>query len=347
MKNKKKSPAIFILLFSAIVILMFVANRNNTIISEFEAPREGIRKMYTVGKQLIAITLSNKICVWNWGSSKREYDFSTPDSKDVLYLPLDKIVYVPANNKSQVNIMNPVNSQNNTVATFPYGWQAEVLSLSTNNNYIGVSITSKTTRENNCLGIARISLASPEIEHDTVIFEGKFVYSNVYGLAISDDGNFAAFVGDKDGKAWLAIVDISKKKIITEHIIETSTDFTCTRFLKDSNLFYASGEGRLLYCFDASTGNLVKKLQMDEHSGGKFNEQRVSSIVVSSGGKLLAACITPAKLVYIWDTSTDKLMGRVEGSLGLSLISFSPDSSQYVISGNNYTDNLEVYPLPE
>lgn len=158
---------------------------------------------------------------------------------------------------------------------------------------------------------------------------------------------YAAFVGDKDGKAWLAIADVSEKKIVAEHTIETSTDFTCANFRKDNSLLYAGGDGKFVYCFDTKTGDLVKKLQMEEHSEGAFNEQRVTSIVVSSDGKLLAACLTPVKLIYIWNTSDDKLLGRVEGSRGLSYISFSPDSSQYVISGNNYTGNLKIHPCPE
>ncbi len=346
--TKKKSPLKFVALgFITIVVLMFIANLNNTTNEEFEAPREGFEKTYTVEDKLIAITLSSNICVWNWDTHEKENDLTPPGAQELLYLPPDRFIYIPSNDRSKINIMNPITKQQEMSISSPYGWQCSMLTLSTNTNFIASLLSPKKTGANNSLALAILSLASSEIEHETVIIRDRVAYSNIYGIAISNDGMFAAFVGDKNDKAWLAIADVSKKKIIAEHTIETIADLTCAGFLKDNSLLYAGGEGLFVYCFDTKTGDLVKKLQMEQHSGGVFNEQRVTSIVISPDGKLLAACLTPISMVYIWNASDDMLLGRVKGSRGLSYISFSPDSSQYVISGNNYMGNLEICPCPE
>lgn len=346
-KTKKRPSFLIVGFFLVIIVIMFVANIGNTVQQEFEAPREGFGKMYTVEGRLIAITGSNNVRVWNWGTHEKENDFASPSAQDLLYLPSDRLIYISSSDKSKIKIMNPITKQQETSVSSPYGWQCGMLSLSTNSNSIASLLSSKKPGANNRLGLAIISLASSGIEHDTVIIRDRVAYSNIYGIAISNNGMYAAFVGDKNGKAWLAIADVSKKKIVAEHTIETITDLTCAAFPKDNSLLYAGGEGKFVYCFDAKTGDLVKKLQMEEHSEGAFNEQRVTSIVLSSNGKLIAACLTPISLVYIWNAADDKLLGHVKGSLGLSYIAFSPDSSQYVISGNNYMGNLKINSCPE
>jgi WD40 repeat protein len=346
--NKKKSPVLlFSMCFIVIIGIMFIANIGNTIQPEFKVPREGFKKTYTVEDKLIAITLSSNLRVWNWDTHEKIDDLVLPGAKEHLYLPSNKLIYIPSNDRSKIKIMNPITKHQETSASSPYGQQYSMLTLSENSNYIASLLSPKKLDTNNHLGLTIISLVSSRIEYDTITIRDRVTYSNIYGIAISNDGNFAVFVGDKDDKAWLAIADVRKKNIVAEHTIENSIDFTCARFLKDNSLLYVGGEGLFVYCFDTQNGDLVKKLQMEQHSGGVFNEQRVTSIMTSPNGKLLAACLTPTSKVYIWNASDDMLLGYVKGSRGLTYISFSPDSSQYVISGNNYMGNLKICPCPE
>lgn len=137
---------IFVLCFAVIVILMFIANLGNTIQPEFEAPREGFDKMYTVEDKLIAITLSNNVRVWNWGTHEKENDLTGPGAQELRYLPSDRLIYIPSNDKSKIKIMNPTTKQQEESVSAPYGWQCGMLSLSTNSNFIASLLSSKKNR---------------------------------------------------------------------------------------------------------------------------------------------------------------------------------------------------------
>ena len=60
--KKRKTPIVsFLLVFAAIIIVMLIANIRSTLECELSAPANGVRKLYTVGNQLVAVSPSNEV----------------------------------------------------------------------------------------------------------------------------------------------------------------------------------------------------------------------------------------------------------------------------------------------
>ncbi|HEG44172.1 MAG TPA: WD40 repeat domain-containing protein [Phycisphaerales bacterium] len=345
MKNKKKSPMMFALCFAVIVILMFIANYRSTLVQELDAPNEGIEKLYTVGNSLIAISDSDDVYIWDWKELDSEPIIQTVPSEKLLCLDSGKIIIAPSNKPATVTVTNLKQSNKNKPFSFGYNWLCKHLSVTRNGQWVALAFIGKTGSSSTKR--IRLAILGPGSEYPkevlTLNYQKDATVLNE--TVISEDGLFIAVAGMKNNVGWVGIIDVEKKTMLWEKQIETANDLTDVAFSPNAEFVYAAGEGTALYCFETISGNEVQQFMTKDKSLA-FNEHRLTCLEVSPNGSIVAAGVNPGNAIHFWDTATGKHLGMDSGCRGLNNLTFSPDSSMYVVAGRNYGGTFKVRRVP-
>lgn len=344
--NKKKSP-VFLLFVGFLVVMgvMFVANYRSALVQELDAPNDGIEKLYTVGNSLVAISNSNEVYIWNWKELGTEPIIQTVPSENLLCLDSGRLIFAPSNKPATVMFTNLKNSKINKPFSFGRNWLCKHLSVTRNGKWASLAFIDKTSSSS----VKRIRLATSSsaasdpkeiltinCQKDTTVFNEA---------VIAENGSFIAVAGMKNNVGWVGIIDVEKKAMLWEKQIEALNDLTDVAFSLNAEFVYAAGEGTALYSFETISGKEAKRFLTKDKSLA-FNENRLTCVEVSPDGSIVAAGVNPGNAIHFWDTATGKHLGMDSGCRGLNNLTFSPDSSMYVVAGRNYGGTFKVRRVP-
>lgn len=352
LNKKKRSPILLFLAgFVLVVIVMFVANYRSALEHELDAPVEGIKKLYTTKDSLVAVSASSEVRIWNWDKIDAKPEIKRFRADTAVWLSADKLAWVPSNNPGKIVVCSWADKQKSEQLAFGSSWQFKHLGISHTGKFVALLLADRESIDESSGNYGRfcVKMFSPDFDKLVTIVTidaGNDTFS-LYELTISDDGGFISIVGQKNNVAWIAGINVAQKRILWEKSIEKSADFTDTAFAPSGEVVYAGGQGRYMYGFETTSGDVVRRLLMDqEQITQSFNEQRVTCAEVSPDGLVVAAGVNPGNKVYFWDTRTGERLGTSRGCRGLNNLAFSPDSSTFVVAGRNYGGSLKVRRVP-
>ena len=208
-ENKKTSPALlfgagFILVF----IIMFIVNLSNTTISELPSPPGGIENLYTINNQLVCISDTSEIYLWNWDRLDEKPVVKTFNSQKLLLSSSDDLVMIPLKNKSSVTIRNFRTGAKKSEFKFGDGWQYLQLAQAHSGRHVTIAQSQGST-EDGRFRFERLSEQFDSLEHIVTIVEKNF---SIFEIAVSDDGSLIAVAGRKDKVGGVAIMRLRRRR---------------------------------------------------------------------------------------------------------------------------------------
>lgn len=343
-KNKKSSP---VLLFAAgfvlIFILMFIANSKKSKMTDLPSPAGGVENVYTLDNQLVVISNSDEIYLWDWNRLKDDPKIKNINAEKVLLSHSDNLVMVPPERTSSVVIENFHTSANKRELKLNNGWKYLQMAQSRDGKYVTIAQSNALTGE----GKFRFERLSEEFDSLENIMTLEEKGLSIFAIAVSDDGRLIVTTGGKNKEGWIIVIDVNKRERLWSKKIPNSSYLTDAIFDMNSKNIFVGGEGRYLFQIEAATGVIIRQFKTKIKISESFNEPRVTAVKISPDGSTIAACVNPDNTVQFWDILSGKSIGIKRGSRGLNNLAFSPDSSMFLTAGRVHGGPFKVMSVPE
>lgn len=349
-KNRKKtSVTLFILIFAAVVIVMFVARQQSVLVEEIRFPlNNGVSKLSTWQNSLVAFSLDKKIYVWDWNHLSKEYSSCSVQSDQAGLLKSDLVISVPRQNPHAAVITNV--STNQVHKEIPVYSTAKRAFLKVSPDQSSMAIVLE-----DMLGSDKKGSRTCEI----LVGEGDFSYlrsvakltsssadCELKNFDISNDGAFVTLFGTKHDCGWLVLVDVDQRKIVWEKKIDNFVLCFNAVFSPDNRVIYARGSDSSVYEIETASGKVLEQLLPVRDNKSTLTIQPVQTVTVSPNGRLIAA--TVSSTVYVWDCKTNKKLFTISASHKLiSGIAFSPDGRLLATSDLRQGGTIKIWRMPE
>ncbi len=322
--SKKKSPmALLLLVFAAIVIVMFIANYRSAIVEELRNPRSGVKKLSTYGKQLIAISPDNEIYIWDWDDLSNWPQTGSVNAQKVVAMSGKRILWIGCGIDDVLIVGNLKGDKELNRLSLDFDKKCKLLQASPNGKFAAAALANDSF--DNQIQLAVIDPNSNAIRpvKTTTLKDGL----KLNDIGISNNGTLVAAVGGGD-KGWLFVAGANDKQLLREYYVEDCNELNNVVISPDGQTIYTSEPGRRVYVFDISAEKIVKRLEMDKYETKTKYPQTITCMALSPDGHLIAAVSSPMPRVYIWDANTGEKITIIKiGNFPISSIAFSPDSS--------------------
>ncbi len=347
--NKKKSPVVlFLLVFAAVAILMFIANYRSVLVHKLPNPKGGAEKLSTFGEQLIAISPNNEIYSWVWNNLSERPQISIVKAQKAVAMSSDRLLRILPGTDNLLVISNLKGDKELWQSSLGRNKKYKLLQASPNGRFAVAALAPAPVFRQEDAGDGfdkRIQLVIIDADLNSIQpVETKTMEEGLElnDIGVSNDGSLIAAVGGGD-KGWLFVASAKDKQLLWEHYVEDCNEFSKVVFSPDGQTVYASESGRRVYIFDITAKKLVKRLEMNKYKTPPNNPQTISCIAVSSDGHLLAAASSPASRVWIWDAKAgEKIVTIRTGQFSTCSMTFSPDSS-FLAGANLRDDPIKVW----
>lgn len=324
-EGKKKNPVIlFLLAFVVIAIIMFAVNYPSKLEQELRAPESGVAKLSTVEGRLIAISREDEVYTWEWNDLSGWPEVVSIKSEEAAAASSGRVIWVPSDKRNVLVASDLKGGKEVKRVSLGSGGSCAALAASQNGRYlVAGSLIGKGIDRRMELAVTDSGLTSlGRVVKEKVA--GELVLN---GVAVSDDGAFAAAVG-REGVGWILVGSAESGEILWERRIENSTELDNVIFSPDGEMVFASKSDRYVCVFARATGEIARELVIDKYKTPPNNPQTISCITISPDSRLLVAATVPASQVWIWDAKSGAKLSVVHpGQFTVSGVSFSPDSS--------------------
>jgi len=320
-KTKKKSGALFFLLcFLAIVIVMFIANRKSVLVKEIKLPfNNGIINLSTSRNFLVAAGLDNKIYVCDWNNLSQEPKVAITKSPQAILLDNDFVVSLQKNPKAVV-ATSLKESRMLKVISLDSNKTPQHLTANLKNNTVVVLLAENLEQQPIVTYYELLSIELETKRVSTITIE-KLNDGKLQALTVSNNGDFAAIVGEKNKLGWMALIELKQRQKLLEKTLPESTPFLSVAFSPENEFIYAGDSSSTLYKLNYS-GDIINRLKPP--TAKKQSTAPVQNIAISSDGRFIAANF--ADNVNVWDRESGKnIFSRHPGHKITSGVALSPD----------------------
>jgi WD40 repeat protein len=340
-KNKNKSPLIFFLISLAlIVIIMFNAKHKSILKNEIRMPfNNGISNITTHKNLLIAVSLDNKIYVCDWNNLSKEPQSGLVQSGQAALLKEDFVISlqkkpnaIVATNLKGDKKFKEIFLETSKTPTF----------LETNSQGNTIAVLLADSQQQPVQIYYELNTIELEAERVNQIANEKTDATKLYAMAISNNGQLVAIVGDKNGQGWIEVFNVKQKQKLLETTLPQSTPFLSVAFAKDDKTIFTGGRDSTLYKIKTD-GELLTRLIPPNTEAD--NTQPVQHIAVSSDGRLVAA--NAGDFVNIWEIESGKnIFSRHPGHKITSGVVFSPDGRLLATSDLRQGETIKIWRIP-
>jgi len=346
--TKNKSPVLFfVLVFAAIVVIMFVVNRSGYVVKELRFPlNNGVAYISTCGHYLTAVCRDNKVYVWDWDDLSKEVLVGTAESDQAGLLDGDHIISVKRRDVSQVVIANI--RQGNGREEIAVDGQNKRTHLGINHRGTITAIMftesdSETNRQR--YQVVSITSEDKQVRRIAEITENASD-SRLTCVAVSGDGKYVALSGEKDNQGWIVLLSIEQKRVLWEKQIPEVEKFYAVVFAHDDKGIYARGSDSTLYKIDVDSANIAEQLMPGKENTSTLRDQNVQTVARSPDGRLVAGVVSGT--VHVWDCDTGKkVFGKGTGHKLISSMAFSPDSRFLATSDSRQGGAIKIWRMPK
>jgi len=355
MSNKgksKKGVLFFLAAMAGIVVVMLVANYHSRFVRELNPPEGGVRKLFTSGNSLIAVSNTNKICIWNWKNLSTEPRRGGVKAQDVTWMEPGRLVWIPLGEADTLVVSNLKAEKEYKRMSLGLDWQGKILRTSRNGKFTvaGMVDVSADRSDTKTGGRIRVGLVNSGFEKisEAVTISGRSDDFGLGNIAVSEDGAFVAIVGSNNG-GWIAAADMKQKKILWEKVPKGTAKIDIVTFSPDGKMLYAEGPGLTVYGFEVATGKIVHEWVIGKSGLEVPGERRkyITAVNVSPDSRMVFTVGSYTR-TYVWDAVTGKHVG--DKALGHQIVvdfAFSPDSSRLATAGTQARRRkIKVWRIP-
>ncbi len=345
---KKKSPVVFfVLVFSAILILMVISNLKSVLVEELRFPlNNGVACISTCGHYLMVVCRDDKIYVWDWDDLSKEAVTGVAESDQAGLLDGDHIISVKRRDASQVVIANI--RQGDSWEEIAVDGQDKRAYLGTNHR--GTMTAIMFTESDSEAGRQRYQVVSIESEDKQVRPIAEITEdasdSRLTRVAVSGDGKYAALSGEKGNQGWIVLLSIEQKRVLWEKRIPEVEKFYAVVFAHDDKGIYARGSDSTLYKIEVDSGNIAERLMPGKENKSTLRDQNVQTVARSQDGRLVAGVVFGT--VHVWNCNTGrKVFSKGTGHKLISSMAFSPDSRFLATSDSRQGGTIKIWRMPK
>ena len=207
--NKKKSPiVIFGLGIVAVVLVTLVANWRSSLVSEVRFPlNNGVAYLSTLTNHLVAVCHDGKVYVWDWDNLSANPGIVDVQSDQAALLESGRVVSVRQSNARKIVVAELDDGK--VHKEIPIASEGKQVRLVVNRS--GSAIVVMLARTNNETKVSDQEVVLVDCDTGLVrpIVElAEAAGDRIMGLAVSDDGNFVALAGEKDGHGYVVLVNV-------------------------------------------------------------------------------------------------------------------------------------------
>ncbi len=337
-KKKKSGALFFFLCFLVIVIVMFIANKKTALVKEIELPfNNGIINLSTCRNFLVASGLDNKIYICDWNNLSGEPKVAVTKSPQVTLLDNDSVIYLQKNPKAVVTVSLKESKKLNEIS-LASDKTPRYLAANPKNNTVVVLLT-ETYEQQPVVTHYELLSVEPETKRVSIISIEKLNDGKLQAMAVSNNGVFAAIVGEKNNLGWIALIELKQKQKLWEKTLPESTPLLSVAFSAGNESIYAGDSSSNLYELDYS-GKVINRLRPP--TAKKQSTAPVQNIAISPDGKLIAANF--ADNVNIWERESSKnIFSRHPGHKITSGVAISPDGQFLATSDVRQGGTIKIW----
>ncbi len=321
-KNKRKLiiPAIILVVF---LVAMFLSQSKTNLIQELRGPKAGVRGVFTSAGKLAVLSGQNEVYTWDWSDLRKWPTVARLKTERLCPMAPGRIVYLPNDRPDTVTITDLKGEKEIKQIPLPFGVECEQMIPSADCSCIALLLKQDHK--------SRLALIDPELQLSEIASVPD-EQMEIFKIGVSNDGQFIAAAGEKNGGVAM-VFSTDTRKPVFEESIEDILRFDNVIFSPDNKIAYFGERVRFIYAFEMPTGDLLKIYEIPEYPPVPQKKQIISAIDISPDGRVLAASTEPVQKLYLWNTETGEkitefgLPGPVVGD-----IAFAPDSARIATS---------------
>ena len=343
--NSKKNLLFFLIAVVVIILIMIRANYSSDLLLELFPPKEGARKLFTSGNQLVAVSNQNEVYIWDWDNLSADPQKGTVKAQDLTWMQPGRLVWSPFAGPDIIIVSDLQGMEEYKRISIQQPWHCQILRTSRNGKFAAVSMIDETA------GRIQIGLLNDKFEKiDSIVnLPARGDGFELNNVTVSEDGMLLAAVGGGDG-GWVGVVDTKQKKVLWQKVPPGATKMNEVTFSPDGKMVYAGGRGKVVYGFETLTGKIVYKWIV-AHVKFKVKgteEENVTVIDVSPNSRLLAAAGTRTK-IFLWNAiTTEAVSSKSHGHIStVGEMAFSQDGSQLATVGTAATDKINIWRITQ
>lgn len=345
----------FLAAIAAVVIVMIIANFRSKIIIELDVPHRGVRKLFTSGDSLVAISPRSEIYLWDWNNLSAKPWKGRVNAQDATWMEPGRLVWAPLPEADTLVVSDLKTAKVYNRIPLDPGWQCKILQTSQNGRFTAVGLVDSSTKkgpgQENASRRIGVGLLDMNLRKVAVVAAVSRKDSNLVlgDVAVSEDGKFLAAVGNKN-TGWAAVVDVNQAKLLWEKKIEKAARISNVAFSPDGKTVYMGGDGMIVYGFETATANPLHELLLKEKEGawsstaGQHNG--ITSIGFSPDGRLILTAGTYTK-IHIWNAATGRELKQFShGGWTIADFAMSPDHRQFATGDLWALSKVKLWRLP-
>jgi WD40 repeat protein len=353
-RSGRKSVLFFLVAIAGIIAVMIVSRHRHKFIIKMEPPAGEVKKLFTSGQKLVAVSFENEVYVWDWENLSAEPRKGAVSAQDVVWVEPDRLLWAPLPKADEIIVSDLKCEQEYNRISLERPWRCEILRTSRNGKFTAVGLIEQERNENSTNSFQRIRIGMIDSKYEKVsevVTVGSsaddFELNNV---AVSEDGAYAAAVGRNNG-GWVVVIDVKGKRILWERKLEWFAKMLEVTFSPDGKTLYAGGRGAIVYGFETIGGRVKQewvvgsKIRIRERGADKDS---ITAIDVSDDSGLVVTAATRS-IIYMWNAITGEAVAdRPHGhkSSTISDMVFSPDASRVATIGTRERDKIHVWQVP-
>jgi WD40 repeat protein len=343
--NNKTSAFFLIVVFAAVMMLMFIARMRSQNVQKISIPlNNGIVALLSYNNLLGAISNDNKIYVLQWSYLSKKPREGTIESSEAVFAAPDTILSVKRTNPDCLVVSGfDANSENKKIP----------LLLTSNTAYLSASLDGskiflllerggKDGSEHITYDLFEVLLDRGQVQLIAAITSEK---SKLEHFSVSDDGRYVVAAGERNEHGWMFLADTKERRMVWQKEFPDLRKLYKGVFSKDGSIIYLRGSDSMLALAKTNSGEMIDRLLPTEENKSTYRTQPAQTVAISKDGDLVAATVFGN--IYVWETKTRKKYNI--GGTGQKVFSsmvFSPDAKFIATADMRQGGDIKIVQLP-
>ena len=325
-KNTKATVLFFFIAIAIITLVMILSRRNLPMANELRFPlNNGVAELSSNNDSIAAACQDGKFYVWEWSKLAQKPQVLTLDSDQAFLTNTGLVISLKRFRPNAIVITDIHNQQQQKDIPLKPDTNHTLMGASRDKNYVVASL-SRLVGNNDSTENYQLVTVDPNFGRvETVAEINPFSATQLFKVAVSDDGSLALMTGEQDKKGWIVLVDIKNRKVVWEKQIADVEKFHSGAFSPDGKIIYARGSDCNVWKIETLSGKITGYLKPSfEDKKNSAKDGAIQETAVSPNGRIVGSIVFRA--LYMWDTQTGKIiLNFAPGHKIESGLIFSPD----------------------
>ena len=351
MRNTSNNKSVVILFVAAIAVitLVMIASRRNFLLAyELRFPlNNGVAELSSNSDSIAAACQDGKFYVWEWSKPAQKPQILTLDSDQAFVTNSGLVISLKRLQPRAIVITDMHNQQQLRDISLKPDINRALMGASRDKNYVVASL-SRLVGNNGSTENYQLVTVDPNLGRvETVAEITPSSATQLFKVAVSDDGSLALMTGEQDKKGWIVLVDVKNRKVVWEKQVTDVEKFHSGTFSPDSSLIYARGSDCNVWKIETLSGKITGYLKSSfEDKKSSARDNAVQETAVSPNGRIVGSIVLRA--LYMWDTQTGKIIFNLApGHKIESGLVFSPDGRFAATSAMRQGGTIRMWRVPE